>query len=497
MLDQINLDRSISKDDYKPLREDLEVRLGELQRRAHVLGVPMLVVFQGWGAAGKGTQINELILPLDPRGFKVHTTKAPSEEEALRPFLWRFWRRTPERGRWSILDRSWYTRVLVDRFNGELQPSDAGLAFRDIRSFERQLADDGAVIVKIFLHITRKEQRRRQKKLLENPATSWRVSDYDREQNERYDEYAELVDDAITETDTDHAPWTVVEATDRRFAALKVGETVATALERGIAQAEARLADPPRVHGDLERSHDLGTSILDKVDLGLSVQDEDYHARLDPLQERMHELGHRIYRHRIPVVIVYQGWDAAGKGGNIRRLVRTLDPRGYEVVPVSAPNDLEKAHHYLWRFWNRVPKAGHIAIFDRSWYGRVLVERVEGFCSEAEWRRAYREINQMEQHLVHFGTVLLKFWLHIDRDEQLRRFEARQDNPHKRWKMGDEDWRNRQKWDQYLVAVEEMLARTSTGHAPWTVVPSNNKRYARVHVLETVCEAIERRLEQI
>jgi polyphosphate kinase 2 (PPK2 family) len=211
----------------------------------------------------------------------------------------------------------------------------------------------------------------------------------------------------------------------------------------------------------------------------------------------MHELGHRIYRHRIPVVIVYQGWDAAGKGGNIRRLVRTLDPRGYEVVPVSAPNDLEKAHHYLWRFWNRVPKAGHIAIFDRSWYGRVLVERVEGFCSEAEWRRAYREINQMEQHLVHFGTVLLKFWLHIDRDEQLRRFEARQENPNKRWKMGDEDWRNRQKWDQYVVAVEEMLARTSTGHAPWTVVPSNNKRYARVHVLETVCEAIEGRLEQI
>ncbi|MEZ4386791.1 MAG: polyphosphate:AMP phosphotransferase [Candidatus Krumholzibacteriia bacterium] len=496
MLDQINVDRRISRDEYRSLRESLDLRLGELQRRAQALGVPLIVVFQGWGAAGKGTQINELILPLDPRGFTVYTTKAPSEEEAMRPFLWRFWRNVPARGRWAIFDRSWYTRVLVDRFNGELDPADAERAFRDIRSFERQLADDGMVIVKLFLHISQKDQRRRQKRLRENPATSWRVSDYDAEQNRRYAEYLALADEAITETDVDHAPWTVVEATDRRFAGVKVGETVAAALERGIARAEARLADPPVVRADLNLPLDLTTTMLDGVDLNLSIQEEDYRARLEPLQKRIHELGHQIYRHRVPVVVVYQGWDAAGKGGNIRRLVRTLDPRGYEVVPVSAPNDLEKAHHYLWRFWRKMPKSGHIAIFDRSWYGRVLVERIEGFCSEAEWRRAYREINQMEQHLVHFGVVLLKFWLHIDRDEQLRRFEAREQNPAKRWKIGPEDWRNRDKWDQYTVAVEEMLYRTSTVLAPWTVVPSNSKRYARIHVLETVCAAIEQRLDQ-
>lgn len=496
MLKQINLDRSIDKDEYKPRRDALELRLGGLQRRARDLGVPLIVVFQGWGSAGKGTHINQLILPLDPRGFTVFTTKEPNEDEAMRPFLWRFWRVTPARGRMAILDRSWYSRVLVDRFNGQLSATEADLAFHDIRSFERQLADDGTVIVKIFLHISQKEQKRRQKKLLGNEATSWRVSPYDEEQNERYDEYLALVDRALTETETDHAPWTVVEANNRHFASLKVGETVATALDRGIAAAENREreastdAAPTAVFPP-----ELETRMLDRVDLSLALDAGEYQARLDTLQDRIHELGLRIYRHRVPVVVVYQGMDAAGKGGNIRRLVRTLDPRGYEVVPVSAPNDIEKAHHYLWRFWRRMPKAGHVAIFDRSWYGRVLVERVEGFCSEAEWRRAYREINEMEQHLVHFGVVLLKFWLHIDQDEQLARFEARRVNEHKRWKIGDEDWRNREKWNQYTVAVEEMLHRTSTSTAPWTVVPSNDKKYARINVLEAVCKAIETRLE--
>jgi polyphosphate:AMP phosphotransferase len=382
----------------------------------------------------------------------------------------------------------------VDRFTGELSDREAERAFGDIRSFERQLTDDGMVIVKFFLHISRKEQKRRQKKLMENEATSWRVSDYDREQNRRYDDYVNLADRAIAETDTDHAPWTVVEATDRRFAALKIGRTVIGALERGLARARAQRDEPLPIRAAIQLPPELSTTMLDRVDLDQSLDWEEYHDELDALQDRIHELGHRIYRHRLPVVIVYQGWDAAGKGGNIRRLVRTLDPRGYEVVPISAPNDVEKAHHYLWRFWLKMPKAGHITIFDRSWYGRVLVERVEGFCTDEEWRRAYREINEMEQHLVHSGTLMLKFWLQIDQDEQLRRFQAREQNEHKRWKMGDEDWRNREKWDQYTVAVEEMLYRTSTTLAPWTVVPSNSKRFARIRVLQTVCDAIAGRL---
>jgi polyphosphate kinase 2 (PPK2 family) len=197
---------------------------------------------------------------------------------------------------------------------------------------------------------------------------------------------------------------------------------------------------------------------------------------------------------RIPVVIAYEGWDAAGKGGNIRRLTEHLDPRGYEVVPIAAPNDIELAHHYLWRFWREVPKAGHITIFDRTWYGRVLVERVEGFCTVTDWRRAYREINEMERHLTAFGTVLCKFWLQIDRKEQLRRFREREAIAYKKWKITDEDWRNRRKWKAYQAAVEEMLARTSTPHAPWTIVESNCKWYARIKVLDTVIDAIKKAL---
>ncbi|MBM4035346.1 MAG: phosphate--AMP phosphotransferase, partial [Planctomycetes bacterium] len=239
----------------------------------------------------------------------------------------------------------------------------------------------------------------------------------------------------------------------------------------------------------------LKASILDGVDMSPELDAAAYRKRLKAGQERVRELEYGIYRRRVPVVIVFEGWDAAGKGGNIKRLTQNLDPRGYTVIPISAPNDAEKAHHYLWRFWTQMPKAGHIAIFDRSWYGRLMVERVEGFCSEAEWKRAYREINDMEQHLAHFGTVLLKFWLQVSKDEQLRRFKERQRLVHKQWKITDEDWRNREKWDLYKAAVEEMLFRTSTPYAPWTIVEANCKWFARIKVLDTVIAAIEQRLK--
>ena len=494
MLENIDLSREIPKEQYKLAKDEMSIRLGVLQRRAKELGIPVVIVFEGLSAAGKGTLINELILPLDPRGFTVHSSLPPNEEEALRPFLWRFWTRTPARGRMAIFDRSWYRRVLTDRVGGDVKGKALQQAFEDIRSFERQLADDGAVILKFWLHISKKEQKRRFGKLRKNAATAWRVTKEDVKAHKQYDEYIAAVEDMLAETDTDVARWTVVESTDRRFAAMKTCSAVANALEKRIAAEEAKAspavpADPPKA-----LPPDLRSSILDQVDLSVALEREEYRERLKAGQERLRELEHEIYERRVPVVLVYQGWDAAGKGGNIRRLTQELDPRGYNVVPVGAPNDIEKAHHYLWRFWNDFPKAGHIAIFDRSWYGRVMVERVEGFCTEAEWRRAYREINEMEHHMTNFGTVLLKFWLHIDKDEQLRRFEARQQIPHKQWKITDEDWRNREKWDAFKAAVEEMLFRTSTPYAPWTIVESNCKWYARVKVLETVCAAIEERI---
>jgi polyphosphate:AMP phosphotransferase len=493
MLQNIDLSRTIEKGTFKSQKDASDLKLGNLQRVAKSLSIPTIILFEGWSASGKGTLINELILPLDPRGFTVYSDKKPTEEDAFYPFLRRFWRRTPTRGRIAIFDRSWNRRVITDRINKVLKGRRLLQAFEDIRSFERQLTDEGTLIVKFFLHISKEEQKRRFNALRANRSTAWRVTKDDLRQQARYDEYLAATENMLTETDADFAPWTVVEAHDRRFATLKIFATVIDALERAVA-AMAQKSGTTATSSQLASS--FKTTALDKVDLSLSLNEETYDARIGKAQDAIRELEYKIYLRRIPVVIVYEGWDAAGKGGNIRRLTKNLDPRGYGVVPIAAPNDLEKAHHYLWRFWAQMPKAGHITIFDRSWYGRVLVERVEGFCSEAQWRRAYREINGMEQHLGHFGTVILKFWLHIDPDEQLRRFKERENLSHKQWKLTDEDWRNREKLPQYKEAVEEMLHRTTTPDAPWIVVESNCKRYARVKVLEAVCDAIRQRLNE-
>lgn len=495
MLEKIDLSRTIEKDEFKESKDNLELKLSALGRKAKELSMPVIILFEGWDAAGKGTLINNLILPLDPRGFTVHSTLAPNEEASLRPFLWRFWINIPEQGRITIFDRSWYRRVLYDRVEESMKPIEVQRAFQDIRSFERQLSDDGYIIIKFFLHISKDEQKKRFKKLKNNPSTAWRVSEEDQERHKLYDRYLDVTEEMLAETDSDFAPWTVVEAHDRRFATLKIFNRVITAMEENVQRAETNNEKAIRYGDGLNRlPADLTTSILDNTDISLRLERDEYKKQLSRKQDRLRELEHEIYIRRIPVIIVYEGWDAAGKGGNIKRLTRNLDPRGYEVIPIAAPNDIEKTHHYLWRFWTQIPKAGHIAIFDRSWYGRVMVERIEGFNTEAEWKRAYREINEMEQHLTNFGTVLLKFWLHIDKEEQLRRFEERQKLEHKRWKITDEDWRNREKWDQYKTAVEEMLFRTSTPHAEWTIVESNCKWFARIKVIDKVITAIEEKI---
>ena len=384
MLKNIDLSREIAKAEYKRLKGDADLKLAALQRQVKALGIPVIVVFEGWSAAGKGTLINELILPLDPRGCTVHNAGRPTEEEAFYPFLWRFWKRTPSRGRLAIFDRSWNRRVVADRVEGQVKGRRLRQAFEDIRSFERQLAEEGVVIVKCFLHISKNEQKRRFDALRASAATAWRVTEDDLRQHQRYADYLAAAEDMLTETDADYAPWTVVEAHDRRFATLKIFETVIDALERGVVAAGRKADNPPTPPSQPGRAiNAFKASALDHVDLSLSLTPEEYAIRLKKAQATLRELEHQIYLRRVSVVIAYEGWDAAGKGGNIRRLTQNLDPRGYEVVPVAAPNDVEKAHHYLWRFWAQMPKAGHITIFDRTWYGRVLVERVEGFCTEA------------------------------------------------------------------------------------------------------------------
>ena len=369
-----------------------------------------------------------------------------------------------------------------------------GISYDEINSFERQLADDGSVIIKLFLHITKEEQKKRFKKLLDNPSTSWKVSKEDWRHHRQYKKYTAAIEEMIERTNSPWAPWTLVEAQDERFATVKMMETAIAAIERKIAVARKAASGHIPARSMALRPSKIRGSMLDKTDLSLTLDRADYEDQLKKLQLRMRDLEHELYTERLPLVILFEGWDAAGKGGNIRRLVNHLDPRGYEVIPILAPNDVEKAHHYLWRFWIHFPKAGHIAVFDRSWYGRVMVERVEKFCAESEWKRAYQEINEMEEQWTNYGAILVKFWLHIDQGAQLARFTDRQNTPHKKWKITDEDWRNREKWNVYKTAVDEMLARTSTVHSPWTIVEATCKLHARIKTIKTVIAAVEKRL---
>ncbi len=495
MLEKIDLTKSLKKKEYKKRMAKLESKIAFLQRELKNLGVPVMIVFEGFGAAGKGTQINRLIQALDPRGFTVYSTDAETKDEKMHPFLWRFWTKTPEKGRIAVFDRSWYRKLLVDRYEKKTSKKEIPIILEEISSFEKQLTDGGTLVMKFFLDISEREQKKRFHKLMEKKATSWRVSDKDLDRNKHFQDYLEMADEMLTKTDSDYAPWTIVEAEDDRYATVKILSTVAAAFEDRYKKEKESKKKEREVDGRFDKS-ELNDSVLKKVDLSKKMEEKAYEKRLDELQKKLRLLHGKLYAKRIPVVLAFEGWDAGGKGGAIKRLTNALDPRGYTVNPTSSPNDIERAHHYLWRFWTKMPKDGHIAIFDRTWYGRVMVERIEGFCTTQDWQRAYKEINQMEQQLVNHGAVVLKFWLHIDKEEQARRFQDRQDNPEKSWKITEEDWRNREKWDLYEKAVDEMLVRTSTADAPWIIVEGNDKLYARIKVLETVVNALEKRMKK-
>ncbi len=474
--------------------EELEAELGALQRRCRELGMPVLIVMEGLNGSGKGTMINRIALPLDPRWFKVTCISDPNEDERMRPFLWRFWRRVPAAGRLAIFDRSWYLAVLDGMVSGEMEDEALKKAFGEIRAFERQLIDAGIVIIKYWLHVSKDEQKKRLEELQANPSTSWRVSEDAIKRHWQYDKYQNAIKRTFDETNRTDASWKVIESDDVEDSVRETLCHMMTTLRDQVLLLEEGHRPGNVAPTEKEMPSSKKAPSLRDLDLSNTLDKDEYVELLLKRQKKARDLEHEIYRRRIPLVIVYEGCDAAGKGGNIRRLTQKLDPRGYEVIPVSAPNDVEKEHHYLWRFWIEFPKAGHITIFDRSWYGRVMVERVEGFCSEADWKRAYREINEMEENFHHFGAIVVKFWLHIDAHEQLGRFRARENNPHKRWKLNDEDWRNREKWPQYEEAIEEMVRRTHTPWAPWTLVESNCKRFARIKALDTVINAIENRL---
>ncbi len=479
--------------------DTLRMRMSVLQQKARSLGIPAVIVFEGFDAAGKGEAISDLIDSLDPRGFKVRTMGAPNEVDRRCPPMNRYQVLTPANGQIVIFNGSWYREVSAACFEEKVGKDELAARFERIADLEGKLATSGALIVKLFLSIGKKEQKRRLNKLEEDKATSWRVTKADWQQNKDYDEYYQVFDAMMERTDFPFARWEPLNAENKDGLARQVYNIVIAAFEQATAEKQrlTELNDQPAYDFVPYVKPIVPAPIARLADVALNVrlqERQDYRELLRDAHKRLRALQNRLFKKRIPMVLAFEGWDAAGKGGSILRLTQALDPRGFEVNPTSAPDATEKSHHYLWRFWNHVPEAGHIAIFDRSWYGRVMVERVEGFCQEGDWRRAYDEINHFEKALADWGAVVIKFWLQIDQDEQLRRFNDRQTTPEKQYKITDEDWRNRKKWPEYELAVDEMLQKTNTDFAPWVVVESNDKHYGRLKVVNTVIDAVEQRL---
>lgn len=500
MFETAELGARVSDDEFREREPSLRRSLLEAQVELAQSSVPLLIVFGGVDGAGKGESANMLNAWMDPRGIRTHAYDAPTQIELEMPEQWRFWRDLPRAGSIGVYLSAWYHRPFMDRVDDRI---DAMRYKRDLehqRMMERMWVDGGARILKFWMHLGHEQQRERFEALEADPRQAWRVSDRDWANWKRYDRFIEAAEELIGRTSSGHAAWQIVEGADENYRTLTVAEQVlagmrtATSSGSGLKGAEvqgmASEANGVAVASDHTRAakHPL---ILSSVDLRASVRKSDYHDRLPELQGRLNE-AYRAMRHAgRSAIAIFEGWDAAGKGGAIRRMIPAFDARHVQVHRVAAPTADEQARHYLWRFWRKLPRSGEVAVFDRSWYGRVLVERIEGFARPEEWRRAYAEINDFEHRLLEHGMIVVKLWLHISPDEQEKRFQKRSKVSYKRWKLTDEDWRNRERWGAYELAVHEMVERTSSANAPWTLVPGNDKRHARLSVLETLCRSIE------
>lgn len=508
------LGQTVPKSEFNQREPLLRQGLLEVQANLSVSSrFPVIILFAGVDGGGKGDTVNVLNEWMDPRWLMTRAYDEPSDEERDRPEYWRFWRDLPPKGRIGLFLSSWYSQPILRRVYDKDNKNNEAI-FDDhldrILAFEKALADDGALILKFWMHLSRDAQKQRLKKLEKDPLTSWRVTPQDWEHWHIYDRFETAAERAIMRTSTGTAPWTIVEGVDPCFRSLTVGEIIRTEISKHLEETrkkdllleelavgralqteseEATAVDAPLI------SPLKGTTIVSSLDMSQKLNKADYRKQLKQCQARLNKLHRKALKKKISTILLFEGADAAGKGGSIRRITAALDARHYQVIPIAAPTDEERAHHYLWRFWRHLSRAGRINIFDRSWYGRVLVERVEGFASEDEWKRAFSEINEFEEQLTHHGILLLKYWVHISKDEQLERFKAREQIPHKRWKLTEEDWRNREKWDDYNWAVNDIVEHTSTNAAPWVLVEGNDKRFARIKVISTFCDRLEAMLD--
>ncbi len=489
MFESAELGHEIDKERYN--REEPELRHALLTAQYDLVKAkkfPVVIIIGGVDGAGKGETLNLINEWMDPRHIQTNAMRPVADDDG-RPPMWKFWRVLPPKGQVGVFVGSWYSVPFIRRVYGEMGKGRFAQELDQVKRFEQMLTDEGALVLKFWLHLSKKGQKKRFEKLARKKATSWRVTDSDWEHLEMYDKFQDVAESMLRETSTADAPWLVVEGGDERYRSLTIGKTILDAIRRRLDEPPTKPAREVRAPA---RIHSIdGVSVLDKLELDRSVEKKDYEAELAILQGRLNTLTRHKKFEKISVVAAFEGCDAAGKGGAIRRVTQALDARKYDVIPIAAPTDEEKARPYLWRFWRQMPERGRITVFDRTWYGRVLVERVEGYCSEADWMRAYSEINDFEEQLVKNQTIVVKYWLQISNEEQLRRFKEREATPVKQHKITAEDWRNREKWDAYNVAVCDMIDRTSTELAPWKLVSANDKYFARLEVLRTLADAIE------
>lgn len=488
MFESAELGHTIDKETFKAevpkLREALLEAQYELREKGNF---PVVVLISGVDGAGKGETINELYEWMDPRYLSTLAFSAPSDEEAERPFMWRYWRALPPKGRMGIFAGSWYSIPIHRRIDGEIDQAFFDQRIDQFNRFEAMLVNEGALVLKFWFHLSKDGQKTRLKALEKDPRTAWRVTKESWERLKTYDKLQGVASHLLRMTNTPWAPWIVVEGTDDRYRSLTVGKMILDALQKRLADTrDQNYPVAPPIFPKID-----ALDVLTALDLEQKLSKKDYETRLAKAQGRLAELVRSPEFGKHSLILAFEGADAAGKGGSIRRIAAALDARQYQIVPIAAPTEEERAQPYLWRFWRHLPRHGKLAVFDRSWYGRVLVERVEGLCGQPAWMRAYQEINDFEEQLVESGIIVVKFWLAISKEEQLRRFQAREKVAFKRFKITADDWRNREKWDDYVRAASDMIERTGTEIAPWTLVEAEDKNYARIKVLKTLVGSLE------
>ena len=495
MFESAELGHKISKSDYKKEEPVLREKLLNAQLELNESrAFQVIVLVGGLDGAGRGATVNLLNEWMDPRFIQTHGMGEPSDEELDRPMMWRFWRALPPKGKIGVFLGSWYTWPMLNRAYGKTKDADLEQSMGRAIKLERMLVSEGALVIKLWFHLSREEQKKRLQSLEKDPLTRWKVTARDWDHFKKYDEFRKVHEKVIRQTSNAEAPWMVIEGSDARYRNITVGRLILNAIQDRLNKDEQPSQDtlvPP-----LMPSVD-NVNVLKTLDMTQSLTKEEYQKKLKKYQRKLNLLIRDPKFKYTSVIAVFEGNDAAGKGGAIRRITGALDARGYQIIPIAAPSEEEREQPYLWRFWRYLPRKGRVTIFDRSWYGRVLVERVEQFCSEADWMRAYSEINEFELQIARHRMVVVKFWLAITKDEQLERFHAREQTSFKRFKITEEDWRNRKKWEQYELAVADMVDRTSTHYAPWTLIEANNKYFARIKVLKTLCETVEAKLKDL